>query len=466
MESVSGKLFIGGISWDTNEDRLREYFGTFGEVLEAMIMKDRTTGRARGFGFVIFSDPAVAEKVVSQKHVIDGRWVEAKKAVPYDQQSLSKNTSTIPDSPGPCRTKKIFVGGLPSTITEADFKKYFEQFGTIADVVVMYDHNTQRHRGFGFITYASDDSVDKALIKTFHELNGKMVEVKRAVPKEQSPGPAVRSPIGGYNIGLSRSNSFLEDYTNGYNPNLIGSYGMRLDGRFGQLGSGQNSLPPFSPSYGIGVNFDPGMSPSYGGISNFSNHLGYGRVMNPIFRGNSSRYTISSGNGESNDGSWSVFGSTARNLLGNSSLNYTTNSSSPKSYMTPGSGTIGEFGNGSLKWGGSSPPISAHGIGSGSIYANDFLNYGPGESTSSLGVNNFARSTQNASTNAFLTPSSNALTNLCDDSSVFEDPTWRSASPNLNGSGPFVYDATSKDSAGYMGGYNDTNRQTTRAIAT
>lgn len=75
MESDNGKLFIGGISWDTNEDRLREYFKSFGEVVEAVIMKDRTTGRARGFGFVVFADSAIAERVVMEKHLIDGRMV-------------------------------------------------------------------------------------------------------------------------------------------------------------------------------------------------------------------------------------------------------------------------------------------------------------------------------------------------------------------------------------------------------
>ena len=71
----SGKLFVGGISWDTNEDRLRDYFQTFGVVIEAVIMKDRNTGRARGFGFVVFADPTVAERVVRDKHMIDGRTV-------------------------------------------------------------------------------------------------------------------------------------------------------------------------------------------------------------------------------------------------------------------------------------------------------------------------------------------------------------------------------------------------------
>lgn len=75
MEMEPGKLFIGGISWDTDEDRLREYFQAFGEVMEAVIMKDRKTGRARGFGFVVFADPAVAESVVRERHIIDGRTV-------------------------------------------------------------------------------------------------------------------------------------------------------------------------------------------------------------------------------------------------------------------------------------------------------------------------------------------------------------------------------------------------------
>lgn len=70
-----GKLFIGGISWDTSEERLKEYFQTFGEVVEAVIMKDRATGRARGFGFVVFANASVAEKVVKERHVIDGRTV-------------------------------------------------------------------------------------------------------------------------------------------------------------------------------------------------------------------------------------------------------------------------------------------------------------------------------------------------------------------------------------------------------
>ena len=77
MESDLGKLFIGGISWDTDEERLKEYFSKYGEVVEAVIMRDRVTGRARGFGFVVFADPIVAERVIMEKHVVDGRTVSS-----------------------------------------------------------------------------------------------------------------------------------------------------------------------------------------------------------------------------------------------------------------------------------------------------------------------------------------------------------------------------------------------------
>lgn len=51
-----GKLFIGGISWETTEDGLRQHFGKYGALTDAALMKDKYTGQPRGFGFVTFAD--------------------------------------------------------------------------------------------------------------------------------------------------------------------------------------------------------------------------------------------------------------------------------------------------------------------------------------------------------------------------------------------------------------------------
>lgn len=388
MQSDLGKLFIGGISWDTTEEHLKEYFSAYGEVLEAVIMKDRATGRARGFGFIVFGDPTVADRVIKEKHNIDGRMVEAKKAVPRDDQStMSRSSSSIQGSPGPRRTRKIFVGGLASTVTESDFKKYFEQFGTITDVVVMYDHNTQRPRGFGFITYDSEDAVDKVLLKTFHELNGKMVEVKRAVPKELSPAPTTRSPLGvGYNYGLNRIDNLLNGYSQAYSPNAVGGgYGLRMDSRFSPILGGRTNYAPFGSGYGVGLNFEPGLSPGYGGSTTFNTSLNYGRGPYYPNNNNTSRFGSPIGLDLGNGGNSSFF-SSSRNLWGNGgSSNYDINPTVPNSLGGSGSGNgtrnVGMLNNrgvwgSSMQQGGRNVTGQTGNLGSNSFYNLTGRNFG------------------------------------------------------------------------------------------
>ncbi|CAN8260095.1 unnamed protein product [Cochlearia groenlandica] len=485
MQSDSGKLFVGGISWDTNEERLKEYFSSFGEVIEAVILKDRTTGRARGFGFVVFADPAVAEIVITEKHNIDGRLVEAKKAVPRDDQNMvsRSNSGSIQGSPGvPGRTRKIFVGGLPSSVTESDFKTYFEQFGTTTDVVVMYDHNTQRPRGFGFITYDSEDAVEKVLLKTFHELNGKMVEVKRAVPKELSPSP-IRSPLGaGYTYGVNnRVNNLLNGYAQGFNPAAVGGYGLRMDGRFSPVGAGRSGLANYGSGYGVNVNFEQGLPTGFNGGTSFNGNVDYGRGMSPYYIGNTNRFGPPGGyEGGNGGGNSSFFSSVTRNLWGNNGgLNYNNNNntnSNANSYMgggtTSGNNTLsGPFGN----WG------APGGGGGNNAVSNENLKFGyggNGESGFGLGTGGYAARNTGAnkaapSSSSFSSvPATNnagydgaGLSEFYGNGAVYSDPTWRSPTHETEGPASFSYgivgggggpssDVSARSSSpGYVGSY-------------
>nr|GMC75523.1 heterogeneous nuclear ribonucleoprotein 1-like [Ipomoea batatas] len=463
MESDLGKVFIGGISWDTDEECLKEYFRSYGEVVEAVIMRDRNTGRARGFGFVIFADPAVAERVVKEKHMIDGRTVEAKKAVPRDDQNMiNRNNGGIQGSPGPGRTKKIFVGGLASTVTENDFKNYFDQFGTITDVVVMYDHNTQRPRGFGFITYDSEDAVERALYKTFHELNGKMVEVKRAVPKELSPGPS-RSPLIGYNYGLTRPNNFLNNYAQKYNLSSIGGYGVRVDGRFSPVSSGRTGFSQFAnPAYGMGMNLDPALSPSFAGGSTFGSSLGYGRVLSPYFSTNSSRYSTPIGYNMGSNRGDSLLSSPTRNMWGNGGLNTSPTANSSGSFLT--SGSFGVFGNNGANWVSS---ISAPVGGNSSGYSGGNVGFRGEESNYGLGSGGLGRNNIAGVATASFTASNGAYEGSYGDfdrsASMYGDPTWQAVSSDPDASASFGYGLRSSGDAsatseGYVGGYSIASR--------
>jgi RNA-binding protein Musashi len=78
---------------------------------------------------------------------------------------------------------KIFVGGLAPEITEKEFGDYFSKFGIVKDAVVMVDRNTGSSRGFGFVTFEAEDTVD-SVMKIQHEIMGKYVEIKRAEPRD------------------------------------------------------------------------------------------------------------------------------------------------------------------------------------------------------------------------------------------------------------------------------------------
>ena len=72
---MSSKVFVGGLSWDTNDQSLAAAFEPFGAVTEAKVISDRDTGRSRGFGFVTFDAPADADKAISAMDgaALDGR---------------------------------------------------------------------------------------------------------------------------------------------------------------------------------------------------------------------------------------------------------------------------------------------------------------------------------------------------------------------------------------------------------
>ncbi|KAF7803841.1 inositol transporter 4 [Senna tora] len=462
------KLFIGGISWDTNEDRLRQYFQKFGDVVEAVIMKDRTTGRARGFGFIVFSDPCVADLVVMERHVIDGRTVEAKKAVPRDDQNiLNRCNSGIHGSPGPSRTKKIFVGGLASSVTESDFKKYFDQFGTITDVVVMYDHNTQRPRGFGFITYDSEEAVEKVLYKSFHELNGKMVEVKRAVPKELSSSPS-RGQLSGYNYGLSRVSSFSNGCIQGYSPSVVGGHGLRTDGRFSPVTAGRSGYPSLSPSYGSGLTFDPELSQN--GNTNFTSTLILGRELNPSYNGSPGRYSNAVGYAGKSGANSSIL-SLANKNWGNGSFNCATNLTSSDAFDGYGSEnpSLGSFSGVGALWNFS--PITNNQAGTvGSGYGKGSLSNGCGDVNFGSKVIGYGKTSETivASRSSYALPNSSydgAYKDIFDAGSFYGDHSWRASPLELEDSGSLGYglgdavsDLISRSSSRYIGAYEQSDR--------
>ncbi|XP_073403295.1 cold-inducible RNA-binding protein B-like isoform X1 [Dendrobates tinctorius] len=82
MSSDEGKLFIGGLSFDTDEQNLEQVFSKYGQVAEVVVVKDRETKRSRGFGFVTFENPEDAKDAMEAMNgkSVDGRQIRVDQA--------------------------------------------------------------------------------------------------------------------------------------------------------------------------------------------------------------------------------------------------------------------------------------------------------------------------------------------------------------------------------------------------
>lgn len=135
-------------------------------------MKDPVTQRSRGFGFITFQDASSVDKVLAVSvHTLDGKRIDPKHATPKS-------------APRPTKTKKIFVGGVGQDTSAEEVRAYFSQFGVVEDAVMLMDQQTKRHRGFGFVTFHSEEAVERVCDIHFHTIKNKKVECKRAQPKE------------------------------------------------------------------------------------------------------------------------------------------------------------------------------------------------------------------------------------------------------------------------------------------
>lgn len=194
------KIFIGGLSTATEEEGLRSFYEQYGTVTDCVVMKDPTTKRSRGFGFVTFSVMTEVDNAMKNRpHVIDGKTVDPKRAVPREDSSRGQKL------PSTCR---LYVSGVREGHTEELFTGYFSQFGNVEKVEIMQDKATGKPRGFGFVTFDDYDPVDVCVLKKSHMIANYRCDVKKGLSKEEmakaSQGERDRVGRGDRSRGMER----------------------------------------------------------------------------------------------------------------------------------------------------------------------------------------------------------------------------------------------------------------------
>ncbi|MCD4708077.1 MAG: RNA-binding protein [Candidatus Sabulitectum sp.] len=80
-------LYVGNLSWGVDDDSLRTFFESYGEVTDARVITDRETGRSRGFGFVEMPEEAARNAIAQGDGVeLDGRALKINEAKPREER--------------------------------------------------------------------------------------------------------------------------------------------------------------------------------------------------------------------------------------------------------------------------------------------------------------------------------------------------------------------------------------------
>ena len=88
-------MYVSNLSFNVQDEDLKEFFTEYGEVTSAKVITDRETGRSRGFGFVEMSDDAASQKAMTELNggMVEGRAISVTIAKPREEKSNSKGRS-------------------------------------------------------------------------------------------------------------------------------------------------------------------------------------------------------------------------------------------------------------------------------------------------------------------------------------------------------------------------------------
>lgn len=251
-----------GLGWDTTREALTQAFQPHGEIEECNLITDRATGKAKGFGFVLFKTRQGAIKALKDpKKKIGNRMASCQLA------------SVGPVAAGPGREqdaagRKIYVSGVPAEVDSEKLRMFFAKFGEIEAGPMGFDMHTGKSRGFALFVYKTVEGAKKALLEPFKLFEGSQLQCQKAADgknKAVAVNTAVQAPaLAAQNMAAFGQNPYL-------NPNL--SLGMF------------SPNPNLNPSMGL-FNQNPSIG-LYGQYTNLGMGLGgYGGIGSPGVMGN------------------------------------------------------------------------------------------------------------------------------------------------------------------------------------
>jgi len=171
--SADLRIFVGNLPFGVDSAQLAGLFEQAGSVEMVEVIYDKLTGRSRGFGFVTMSSVQEVEAAVEQfnGYVLDGRSLRVNSG-PAPPRELSSPRGPRGEA------NRVYVGNLSWGVDNSALANLFNEQGEVLEARVIYDRESGRSRGFGFVTYGSSEEVENAISNLDGaELDGRRIRV-------------------------------------------------------------------------------------------------------------------------------------------------------------------------------------------------------------------------------------------------------------------------------------------------
>ncbi|KAF2551997.1 hypothetical protein F2Q68_00036972, partial [Brassica cretica] len=191
-----GRLYVGNLPYTITSSELSQLFGEAGNVVDVQIVYDKVTDRSRGFGFVTMGTIEEAKEAIQMfnSSQIGGRTVKVNfPEVPRGGErevmrtKIRDSNRSYVESP-----HKIYAGNLGWNLTSQGLKDAFGDQPGVLGAKVIYERNSGRSRGFGFVSFESEENLQSALgAMNGVEIEGRALRLNLASERATEPRPSV-----------------------------------------------------------------------------------------------------------------------------------------------------------------------------------------------------------------------------------------------------------------------------------
>ncbi|KAG9294976.1 hypothetical protein G9A89_017770 [Geosiphon pyriformis] len=173
-------VFVGNLSYNTDQEKLRQEFAEAGEILDVRIVTNRDNGTSKGFGYIDFANAEGANAAVqlSGKEV-DGRRVKIEISEPSTRSNNKddQNSTFSPKQNLSPVTDTLFLGNLSFDVSENHIAELFGEYGSIVSIRLPKFPDTQRPRGFGYIQFADTEAAQMAIKSNGQDFMGRNIRL-------------------------------------------------------------------------------------------------------------------------------------------------------------------------------------------------------------------------------------------------------------------------------------------------